>query len=466
MADLHADLHVDALVIGSGQGGGPLAGAFARAGRRTVLIERRYIGGTCINNGCTPTKTMIASARVGYLAKRANDFGVRCGAVSVDFAAVLARKRAIVTDFRQGSERRLATAGVEVIFGDARFIGERRIEVDLTEGSTRTLSADTIIINVGARPSRPQIPGIEQVPALDSTSIMELERLPTHLVVIGGGYVGVEFAQMFRRFGSRVTIVNRDAQLLTHEDQDVADAVATILREDGIDILLDAQPTLVVPMPNGVRTDVMARGEARRIEASHVLVATGRVPNTDTLHADAAGVDVDGRGYIQVDERLATTASGIYAIGDVKGGPAFTHISYDDFRVLRTNLLQGGAATIAGRLVPYTVFIDPQLGGIGLTEREARAQRRNIAVAMMPMSHVARALEVAEPRGVMKVVVDRDTNRVLGCAVLGLEGGEIMSMLQLAMMGDLPYTALRDGVFAHPTLAESLNNLFAGLTPV
>jgi pyruvate/2-oxoglutarate dehydrogenase complex dihydrolipoamide dehydrogenase (E3) component len=336
----------------------------------------------------------------------------------------------------------------------------------VTDGSTRTLSADTVIINAGARPARPQIPGLDQVSALDSTSIMELEMLPTHLVVIGGGYVGVEFAQMFRRFGSRVTIVNRDAQLLAHEDQDIADAVAAILREDGLDILLDAQPTRVAPIPNGVRLEVTAHGNARRIEASHVLVATGRVPNTDALHAGAAGIAVDPRGYITVDERLATTAPGVYAIGDVKGGPAFTHISYDDFRILRTNLLQGGAATTAGRLVPYAVFIDPQLGGIGLTERQARAQRRNVAVAMMPMSHVARAVEVAEPRGLMKVVVDRDTSRLLGCAVLGLEGGEIMSMLQLAMMGDLPYTTLRDAVFAHPTFAESMNNLFAGLTPV
>lgn len=461
-----SDLHVDALVIGSGQGGGPIAGAFARAGRRTVLIERRYIGGTCINNGCTPTKTMIASARVAWLATRAGDFGVRCDDVSIDMPAVLARKRAIVTDFRQASERGLATAGVEVIFGDARFVGERRVEVHATDGSTRTLSAATIVINTGARPARPAIPGLDHVSALDSTSIMELEMVPPHLLVVGGGYVGVEFAQMFRRFGSRVTIVNRDAQLLVHEDADIADAVATILRDDGIDILLDTQPTGVARAPNGVRVDVTTHGDARRIEATHVLVATGRVPNTDTLQADAAGVAVDERGHIRVDDHLATTAPGVYAIGDVKGGPAFTHISYDDFRVLRENLLRGGAATIAGRLVPYTVYIDPQLGCVGLTEREARAQRRNVAVAMMPMSHVARAIEVAEPRGLMKVVVDRDTRQMLGCAVLGLEGGEIMSMLQLAMMGDLPYTRLRDAVFAHPTLAESLNNLFAGLRSV
>jgi pyruvate/2-oxoglutarate dehydrogenase complex dihydrolipoamide dehydrogenase (E3) component len=283
---------------------------------------------------------------------------------------------------------------------------------------------------------------------------------------LGGGYVGVEFAQMFRRFGSRVTIVSNGAQLLGHEDEDVAAAVASILRQDGIDILLEATATAAAPTPNGISLTVDAPSGERRIAATHLLVATGRVPNTDTLAANAAGIALDEHGYVKVDDRLATTAEGVFAIGDVKGGPAFTHISYDDFRILRANLLEGGSATIAGRLVPYTVFIDPQLGGIGLTEREARAQGRSIAIATMPMSRVARALETAEPRGLMKAIVDRESHTILGCAVLGVEGGEIMGMLQLAMMGGLTYTALRDAVFAHPTLAESMNNLFAKLTPV
>lgn len=460
------DLHVDALVIGSGQGGDPLAGALARAGRRTVLIERRHIGGTCINEGCTPSKTMIASARVAYLARRGADYGVRCGDVSVDMSSVVSRKRAILSEFRNSTERGLADAGVEVLFGDARFVGERRVEVHASDGTTRTLIAPTVIINTGARPARPALPGLDQVGTLDSTSIMELDDVPQHLLVLGGGYIGVEFAQMFRRFGSRVTIVNDGAQLLGHEDQDVAAAVASILRQDGIDILLEARATAVAPAPNGITLTVAARDGERRIAATHLLLATGRVPNTDTLAPEAAGIALDAHGYIKVDDGLATTAAGVFAIGDVKGGPAFTHISYDDFRILRANLLEGGSATIAGRLVPYTVFIDPQLGGIGLTEREARAQGRRIAIATMPMSHVARALEMADPRGLMKCIVDRNSHKILGCAVLGVEGGEIMSMLQLAIMGGLTYTALRDGVFAHPTLAESLNNLFAAPTPV
>jgi pyruvate/2-oxoglutarate dehydrogenase complex dihydrolipoamide dehydrogenase (E3) component len=299
---------------------------------------------------------------------------------------------------------------------------------------------------------------------LDSTSIMELAELPEHLLILGGGYVGVEFGQMFRRFGSRVTVVQRAAQLLGREDADVAQAVAEILREDGIEVLLDTSAQGVAPGPGqAIRLTVDGSSGGRTLSGSHLLLATGRVPNTERLELNLAGVEVDDRGFIAVNDRLETSAESVYAIGDVAGQPPFTHISYDDFRVLRANLLDGSAASTSGRLVPYTVYMDPQLGRIGLTEDEARARGRRVRVARLPMSLVARALEVDEPRGFMKVLVDGTSDEILGAVVLGIEGGELMSMLQIAMMGHLPYTALRDGIFAHPTLAESFNNLFARL---
>jgi pyruvate/2-oxoglutarate dehydrogenase complex dihydrolipoamide dehydrogenase (E3) component len=464
--------HYDAIVVGAGQGGGPLAGAFARAERRTALIERVHVGGTCVNEGCSPTKTMVASARVAYLAGRAADYGVHSCPVQIDLRRVWERKQAIVDSFRAGSERGLARAGVEVIRGQARFTGPRALEVS-SEGDVLSLSADLVFINTGLRPAIPRIPGLEDVPYLTSTSIMELADLPSHLIVLGGGYVGLEFAQMFRRFGSRVSVIQDGPQLLPREDEDVAGEVARLLAEDGIDVVLNADATAVYMMNGRVAVSYRTRegsgtGETRAtreavVAGSHLLVAVGRVPNTDDLNVAATGLETDRRGFVRVNERLETTAPGVYALGDVTGGPAFTHISYDDFRILRTNLLHGGSATTVGRLVPYTVFIDPQLGRIGMTEREALAAGRVVRVAKLPMSQVARALEVDETRGFMKAVVDADSERILGAAVLGLEGGEIAALLQVAMMGGLPYAALRDGIFSHPTLAESLNNLFMTL---
>src|SRR6516225_7554461 len=405
----------DAIVLGTGQAGKPLALDLGGAGRRTAVVEREYVGGTCVNVGCTPTKTMVASARVAYLARRAADYGVRCGPVAVDMAQVRARKRAIVDDFRTGGQRRLETA-------------------------------DTIFINTGDRPSRPAIDGLDSVEALDSTSIMELSVVPEHLLILGGGYIGLEFGQMFRRFGSNVTVVQQGKQLLAREDPDVAEEVHKILQEDGIEVLLQTEATRV-----------------QSAAGSHLLVAVGRTPNSDRLNLAAAGVRVDAHGFIPVNDRLETNVAGIYALGDVKGGPAFTHISYDDYRIIRNNLLRGGHSTTRGRLVPYTVYIDPQLGRIGLTELEARADGRTIRVAKIPVSWVARALEMAESRGFMKAVVDAETRHILGAAVLAVEGGEIMSMLEIAIMAKLPYTALEDGVFAHPALAEGLNTLFMSM---
>lgn len=459
------DAAYDIIIIGSGQAAGPLATALTSAGRRVALVEAVHVGGTCINEGCTPTKTMVASARVAYLARRAADYGVRVGPVDMDMTVVRQRKRDVVTSFRDGSTDAILDGGVDLIRGSAAFTAADRVSVRGADGAEQNLTAPVIVVNAGARPSRPPIPGLDAVATLDSTSIMELDRVPDHLLVLGGGYVGVEFGQMFRRFGSRVTIVQRAPRLLGREDADVADAVATILRDDGVDILLDTETVAVSGSAKGrVTVTVRSKSGAEHTHSgSHLLVATGRVPNTERLGLDAAGVATDQRGYIVVDERLRTNVPGIYAVGDVKPGPAFTHISYDDFRILRTNLAEGGDATITNRLVPYCVFMDPQLASVGLHEEEARAQGRRIRVARMGMDHVARAIEVSETRGFMKAIVDADTERILGFTVLGIEGGEMMAAMEIAMLGNLPYTALRDGIFAHPTLMEAFNNLFSSL---
>ena len=451
-----------AVVIGSGQGGNPLCKALAQAGMRTALIEREHIGGTCVNEGCTPTKTMVASGRVAYLARRGADYGVETKNIRVDMARIRKRKRDIVDSFRNGSQSSLEKIrNLDLIFGEASFTGPKSLAVRLEDGTQRAIHAEQLFINAGCRPAIPQVDGLKHVPYLHSTSIMELDSVPEHLLVLGGGYVGLEFGQMFRRFGSRVSIVQSGPQLLRGEDSDVADEIAAFLRQDGIEIFLNTSAERVTK--TGSQILLTAREKTRgtrELQGSHLLLATGRVPNVEALNLGAAGIATDDRGFIKVNCKLETSTPGVYALGDINGGPAFTHISYDDFRILRINLIDQGSATTEGRPLPYTVFIDPQLGRIGITEAQAREQNKNIRVAKMPMSSVARALEVDESRGFMKAIVDADTDQVLGAAVLGIEGGEIMSMLQLAMMGKMPFTMLRDGIFAHPTLAESLNNLF------
>ncbi len=452
----------DAIVIGAGQAGVPLSIALAKAGWKTALVEREHVGGTCINEGCTPTKTMVASGRVAYLARRGAEYGAAAQPVCVDLSVVRQRKRDIVESFRSGSERRLtSTEGLQLICGEATFAGPKTVAVRANGGPERRLTAERIIINAGARPAIPRLPGIERVPILNSTSIMELDRVPEHLLVLGGGYIGLEFGQLFRRFGSRVTIVQRAPQLLPLEDADIADEVLAIMREDGVEVLLQSEAVSVEKDGTGVRLSVGTSGGNRVLTGSHLLAAAGRTPNTDRLNLAATGVVVSEQGFIQVNDRLETNVPGIYALGDIKGGPAFTHISYDDYRIIRDNLLHGGSRHTGDRPVPYTVFIDPQLGRVGLTEREARKRGLNIRVAKMPMTYVARALEMSESRGLMKAIVDADSGRILGCAILGIEGGEIMAMVQLAMMGGLSSQVLRETVFAHPTLAEGLNNLFA-----
>lgn len=455
----------DAIVVGAGQAGTPLCRALAEAGLHTALVEREHVGGTCVNEGCTPTKTMVASARVAYLARRGADYGVQTGGVSVDLKRVRQRKRDIVNSFRNGSQTRIEkTPNVDLIFGTASFTGTRTLRVRGKDGSERPLSADKIFVNAGTRASRPRIEGLDRVPFLNNISIMELETVPEHLLVLGGGYIGVEFGQMFRRFGSRVTIVQSGAQLLDREDPDVAQEVANIFQQDGIEILFQSKVERVGAANGRIQLEMNNGGQKTTIEGSHILIATGRVPNSDTLNLPAAGIETDLRGLIKTNDRLETNVPGIYALGDIKGGPAFTHISYDDFRIIRSNVIEKKNVTIAGRLVPYVVFMDPQLGHIGMSEMEARKTNRKIRVAKMPMSYVARALELDESRGFMKAIVDVQTEQLLGATVLGIEGGELMAVFEMAMMGKVPYTALRDGIFAHPTLAESLNNLFSSWT--
>jgi pyruvate/2-oxoglutarate dehydrogenase complex dihydrolipoamide dehydrogenase (E3) component len=484
----------DAIVIGSGQGGKPLAIALAKAGWRAAIIEREYIGGTCINFGCTPTKTMYNSARVAYLARRSAEYGVHTGLVTVNMSEVRVRKQGVVDSFREGGLKAIEkTGGLDLLKGEASFTGPHSIEVRMNEGGNRLLTAGKIFINTGGRPSIPDVEGLDGVPYLDSSSIMELDEVPEHLLVMGGGYIGLEFGQMFRRYGSRVTIVHRGEKLLAREDPDVADEIEKILTEDGITVLLNSEVTGVYRTPDQPHDEskfwavtagtnvaraipqdgqrpagqivvtVRTTGGAQTLTGSHLLVAVGRTPNTERLNLQTAGVQTNERGSVKVNDRLETNVSGVYALGDVNGGPQFTHISYDDFRIVRANLIEGGAATTSGRLVPYTVFMDPQLGRVGLTETDAKTRGLKVRVAKLPMANVARAIEMGETRGFIKAVVDSNTNQILGCAVLGVEGGELMSMLEIAMMGRVPYTVLKEAIFAHPTMAEALNNLFIAL---
>lgn len=458
----------DIIIVGAGQAGGPLATALAGAGRNTALIEREHAGGTCINEGCTPTKTMIASGHAAYIARRGSDYGVHTGAISVDMSKVRDRKREIVTSWRAGSEQQLTgVAHLTYMRGEACFTGPHALTVALPDGTTREITAETVVLNVGARPAVPPIDGLNTVPFLNSTTVMELEAVPDHLLVLGGGYIGVEFGQLFRRLGSRVTVIQHGAHLLPREDTDVSEAVEDLLREDGIALLLQTKVIGVAPnateSAGGIMLTVETPDGTHTLSGSHLLVAVGRTPNADSLNLAAAGVATDKRGNVPVNERLETNVSGIYALGDMNGGPAFTHISYDDFRILRTNLIEGGHATTTGRLVPQTVFIDPQLGRVGMSENAAKQAGQAYKIAKMPMRNVARAAEVDETRGFMKALVDPASDQILGCAILGIEGGEMMSMIQIAMMGNLPYTTLQNAIFAHPTLAESLNNLWGYL---
>ena len=453
------------MVIGSGQTGAPLAIEFARAGFQTALLDGFESGDACVGSGCGPSRSLIASANVAHLARHASDFGVQTGSVEVDFGKVQMRKQAAMEGLRIQSAQALSdTPGLTLFKGGARFESPASLIARADDAEVIEIQSRKIFVNTGARPALPSVPGLDQVPYLTSSSALELDELPDHLLVLGGSYLGVELGQMFRRFGARVSIVERQSQLLAREDRDVAATIAEILREDGVEVFLETEAVGVAADPaGGVRLKVRTPSGEHVLTGSRLLVVVGREPNTDGLDLGAAGIAVDARGYIRVNERLETSVPGIYALGGVNGGPAFARVAYDDLRIIRANVLDNGHASTTKRICPYTAFSDPPLGRVGLTESEAREQGRTVKVAKLAMNRRARAVELNEPRGMMKVVVDRDTDRILGAAVLGADSGEIMATLQVAMMANMPYTSLREGMFTPPTLAPSLNDLFAAL---
>ncbi|MDB5249401.1 MAG: mercuric reductase [Segetibacter sp.] len=452
----------DAIIIGAGQSGGPLAGKLAEEGLRTALIEKKFVGGTCINVGCTPTKTMIASGRIAHLAANSKDWGIITSEMKVDMPAIKKRKDDIVTSFREGSEKKLLqTEGLDLIYGEATFTGFKTVTVKLNNGVSEELTADKIFIDTGAETFIPGIDGIHDVGFLTSSTILDLEIVPEHLLVIGASYIALEFGQLYRRLGSNVTILEQGPQFLKREDEDIAEALKKILEEDGITIHLNGiVKKLRKTSGEGVEAILEVNGVEQNITCSHVLLAVGRTPQTEALNLAKTGVATGKHGAIEVNDKLETNVAGIYAMGDVKGGPAFTHISYNDYVIVYQNLFQQANLTIKNRLVPYCVFTDPQLARVGITEKEASDKGMAFIVAKLSMSSVARAIETNETRGFIKAIVDKTTKKILGVAVLGVEGGEIMSVLQMAMMGGVTYDQLKYAVFAHPTYSESLNNLF------
>ncbi len=452
----------DAIIIGSGQAGNPLAHKLADQGWQVALIEKGHLGGTCINSGCTPTKAMIASAQVAHYARQATRWGVRSGPVSVDLAAIVARKQAIVERFRSGLEKKVAERpNVKLFRGPATFEDAQRVRVDgeLLEGAR-------IFINTGARALIPAIEGLDRSGYLTNAEILELRELPEHLLVLGGGYVGLEFGQMFRRFGSQVTVVHDGPQILPREDPEVAAELSQALSAEGLRFLLNARTSRAVRQGARIELTVDSPGGREELAGSHLLVATGRRPNSDGLGLDRAGVETDAKGFIKVNARLETSAPAVWALGDVKGGPAFTHISYNDYQIVYANLIEGKSLSTEHRHVPYSVFTDPQLGGVGLTEKEARAKGYRLKIGKIPMSWVARAIERDETAGLMKIVINAADDRILGATVLATEGGELVQMLGAVMLAGAPYTVLKGAVYTHPTLAEGFWSLMESVKPV
>jgi pyruvate/2-oxoglutarate dehydrogenase complex dihydrolipoamide dehydrogenase (E3) component len=449
---------VEVLVVGSGAGGKLLAWEMAAAGRRTAVVERRWIGGSCPNINCLPSKNEVKSAEVADVVRRAGAFGTSATGIRTDMAKVLARKRKMVDGQVAAHLERYRASGAELILGEARFVGAKTVEVTLNGGGTRQLSGDRVFLNLGTRPFLPPIPGLADA-ALTNIELLELDRLPERLVVVGGGYVGLEFAQAYRRFGSRVTVVERGPQVLAGEDPDVADALERLLADEEIEVLLNAQPLRVEGRRGALSVVVRTSRGEHSTAASDLLAATGRTPNTMDIGLEVAGVELDARGYIAVNERLETSAPDVWAIGECAGSPQFTHASDDDFRVIRDNL-DGGNRTTRRRLVPFCVFTDPPLARVGLNEVEARRHGVSVRVATLPVQEVLRTQTTGETRGFMKALVDAQRDDILGFTMFGADAGEVMAVVQTAMMGGLPFTRLRDAIFTHPTMTEGLGQLF------
>jgi pyruvate/2-oxoglutarate dehydrogenase complex dihydrolipoamide dehydrogenase (E3) component len=456
--------HFDAIIVGAGQAGPSLAGRLTAAGQRVAIVERKLIGGTCVNNGCIPTKTLVASAHATQLARRGAEYGVATGPVGVDMVKVKARKDEIMLDDRKGVEDWLdGMESCTVFRGHARFEDPHTLRVGVQDGE-ELLHADRIFLNVGGRAVVPEIPGLSDVEFLTNVSILELDTLPSHLVIVGGSYIALEFAQMYRRFGAPVTVVERGPRLASREDEDVSAAIREILEAEGIDVVLDADDVRISKGNKGFQ--LTPRAGAAPIQGSHLLLAVGRRPNTDDLGLEAAGVQTDARGYIVVDDQLKTSIDHIWAMGDCNGKGAFTHTSYNDFEIIAANLLDDDPRRVSDRITTYALFIDPPLGRAGMTASQVRASGRKALVGKRPMTKVGRAVEKGETQGFMKVVVDADTNEILGAAILGVGGDEAIHAILDIMSAKAPYTTLSRTMHIHPTVSELIPTMLQEMSPL
>lgn len=451
----------DAIIVGSGQAGNPLAFRLADLGWSVALIEGKNLGGTCINVGCTPTKTMVHRAQVAHYARNSARWGVNTSRVTVDLAKIVGQKDEVVLSFRGGLQRRVdERKNIRLYRNRARFVAPNRLDV-----GGEIIESEKIFINTGGRASIPAIPGLRDVPFLTNESIMQLTTIPEHLLVLGGGYIGLEFGQMFRRFGSRVTVVHQGLQIVPREDPEIAAELQKALESEGLEFLLNARTEAVQQKGDAIALSCRIGDGLKELTGSHFLVATGRVPNTDDLGLDKGGIATNNDGSIKVNARLETSVPGVWALGDCKGGPAFTHISYNDFQIVYGNLAEGKNLSTENRLVPYCVFTDPQLGGVGMTEKEARAKGHKLKIGRCPMTYVARAIERGETAGLMKIVVDAANDQILGASILASEGGELVQILGAMMLAKQPYTLLKGAVYIHPTLAEGFFSLMDDVKP-